>query len=153
MATDLPSSEQRVCRSAARHPESYTAVFYLTAAFLFSATLLRSVLILGGDAEGGQALLLLAVWLVLFVVRTAALVAPPWLFGLCLLLQTALVVALLSLADSTDFFAVLFAISSMQVVQRWPLRWACVCIVLFVPLTALGIRGGLRPRRDARVRR
>ena len=78
--------------------------------------------------------------------------ALPWLFGLYLLLQTALVFALLSLSDSTDFFAVLFAVLSMQLVQRWPLKQACVCIALFAPLTALGIYRRVRPRRDARVR-
>ena len=117
---------------------SYAAVFYLTAAFLFVATLLRSMLILE-DSVLMRALLLLGAWLVLFGV--AQLLAPrrAWLFVLYVPLQTALVVVLLSLSDETDYFAALFAVLSMQVVQRWPLRQAVVCIALFVPLTALGI--------------
>ena len=160
MAKDLPS-EQRTAASripferhrpacADMHSQathqgsdraSYTAVFYLTAAFFFSATLLRSVLTLGEDAVREQALLLLAAWFILFVVEQFLSRRWPWLFGLYLLLQTALLVALLSRPASTDFFAVLFAVLSMQVVQRWPLKPACVCIVLFASLTALSIIG------------
>jgi signal transduction histidine kinase len=156
MATDLPP-EQLVATSiplARRIPPpaapsnatdmgsltpSYTAVFYLTAAFLFSATLLRCMLTLGGDSVRRQALLLLAAWIVLFVAEQLLPRRWAWVFTLYLIAQTTLVVALLSLPASRDFFAVLFAVLSMQVVRRWPLRPACVCIGLFAPLSALGI--------------
>lgn len=119
---------------------SYTAVFYLTATFLFSATLLRSVLTLDEKVRG-QALVLLAAWLLLFVAEQLLSRRLSWVFGPYLLAQTALIVAMLSRPASTDFFGVLFAVLSMQVVQRWPLKRASVCIGLFVLLTALSIVG------------
>jgi signal transduction histidine kinase len=157
MATDLPpepiaatsrmplarhSPTPAVTRSSqtsqGSHPQSYKAVFYLTAAFFFSATLLRSTLTLG-EGVRGQTLLLLGAWLALFFVEELFFPHRAWLFGLYLIAQTTLVVALLSLPASRDFFAVLFAVLSMQVVRRWPLRPACVCIGLFAPLSAVGI--------------
>jgi len=121
------------------HPRPYTAVFYLSAAFLFLATLLRSVLLLGGSGDGRRALLLLAAWFALFVAAQSRARVPTWLFVVYLVVQAALVVVLLTVEDSTDFFAVLFAVLGMQVAQRLTLKPAAVCIALSVPLTALGI--------------
>ena len=125
--------------------KSYTTVFYVTSAFLFTATLLRSVLTLTEDAVRVQSLLLLVVWLVLFVAEELLSSRKPWLFSLYVLLQTAVVIALLSQPAPTDFFAVLFAPLSMQLVQHWPLKRAGVCIAVFVPLTALGINQNYDP--------
>ena len=157
MSTDLPQEELATTSiPLARHldarygkpprvtsrgvrPPSYVTVYYLTAAFLFSATLLRSVLTIGDDTTRRQTLLLLAIWLILFVAEQLLARRGAWLFPPYLLVQTTLVVTLLSLPNSFDFFAVLFAVLSMQVVQHWPLRPACVWIGLFAPLSALGI--------------
>ena len=92
-----------------------------------------------------QSLLLLVLWLVLFVAQELLSIQKPWIFSLYVLVQTAVVFALLSQTASTDFFAVLFAPLSMQLVQHWPLKQASVCIALFVPLTALGISRNYDP--------
>ncbi len=125
--------------------KSYTAVFYVTSAFLFTATLLRSLLTLTDDAVRAESLLLLVVWLVLFIAQELLSSRKPWIFSLYVLLQTAVVFVLLSQPAPADFFAVLFAPLSMQLVRQWPLKQASVFIALFVPLTALGINRNYDP--------
>ena len=124
---------------------SYTAIYYVTSAFLFTATLLRSVLTLTADELRVRSLLLLAVWLVLFVAEEVVSRRAQWLFAPYVVSQTAIVVALLAQPASSDFFAVLFAILSMQLIRRWPLTWAGVWIALFIPLTALSISRNYDP--------
>lgn len=118
---------------------SYTAVFYVTSAFLFAATLLRSALTLADNEVRLRSLVLLGVWLALFVAEEVVFRRRRWPFAPYLVSQTAIVFALLSQTASSDFFAAIWAILSMQLVQRWPLRQAWLFIALFAPLTALGI--------------
>lgn len=134
-----PAGSAPSVTAAGSGTRSYAAVFYITSAFLFTATFLRSVLTLAGNEVRVRTLVLLVVWLVLFLAEEVVSGRARWLFAPYLLLQTAIVFALLSQSASSDFFAVLWAVLSMQLVQRWPLRLAGAFIALFVPLTALGI--------------
>ncbi len=111
-------------------------IFYVTAGFLFGAAVLRSLLIFRDSPALSQILGLLMTWLVLFASETA--ISRKWsgYFAIYLALQTGVVVLLLSRPGFTDFFAVMFAVLSMQVMQRLNLRQAALVIGLFAPLTA-----------------
>ena len=114
------------------------SIFLLTAGALFTASCLRSVLSMAGDALLTEVLLLLLAWLALLVVE--AVVTPRWssFFPLYMTAQTAIVVLLLlAVVESGDFYAVLFGVLSMQAAQRLDWRSALLWIALFAPLTAL----------------
>ncbi len=111
-------------------------VFTLTVAFLYTAAVLRSVLAFD---DGGRllALVLLLVWLVLVLLEPALSRRwRPW-FALNVVLQAAAIAVALTLSDSSDFFAILLAVPSMQATMRWRVRDAGVLIGLFALLTGL----------------
>jgi len=112
-------------------------IFYLTASFLFGAAVLRSLLLFRDSPVLSQVLGLLLTWLVLF--SSEAALSRKWsrYFAIYVVLQTSMVVLLLSGPGVTDFFAVLFAILSMQVMQRLQSRQGALVIGLFAPLTAV----------------
>jgi len=93
-------------------------IFYLAAGFNFGAVFLRTILVYGGNSELFLVLGVLLFWLVLFVSEPS--ISNKWsgYFPFYLVLQTGLIFTLLGLPDSTDFFAALFVIPSMQIMQR-----------------------------------
>ena len=117
----------------------------MTVAFLYvAATVLRSTLAFGGDRRVFVLGLLLG-WLVLLLSEPA--LSGLWhpYFAVCVGLQSAIVAVLLMTSDSSDFFAILLAITSMQAMQRWQVRTAAVLIGLFAVLTALSLAGEYGP--------
>lgn len=90
----------------------------MAAGFNFGAVFLRSILVYGGGPELFLVLGVLLFWLVLFVSEPA--ISNRWsrYFPFYLVLQTGLIFALLGMPDSADFFATLFVIPSMQIMQR-----------------------------------
>ena len=113
-------------------------VFTMTVAFLYAATVLRSLLAFDGE-QRVLAVTLLLVWLVLLLTepRLSRLWRPY--FGVYVALQSAVVAILLPQSDSSDFFAILLAVTSMQAMQRWQPRTAAVVIGLFAVLTGLSL--------------
>jgi len=113
-------------------------VFVMTVAFLYGAAVLRSLLAFH-DGRREAALLLLLVWLILFLAEPA--LSGLWrpYFVVNVALQSAVVAVLLSLSDSSDFFAILLAIPSMQAMQRWEPRRAALLIALFAVLIAVAL--------------
>jgi signal transduction histidine kinase len=93
-------------------------IFYLAASFYFVAVFLRSILAYQDSPEIGQVLVLLLIWLVLAASETFLSTRWSSYFPIYLVFQTILVLALLTTADSPDFFAALFNILSMQVMLR-----------------------------------
>jgi signal transduction histidine kinase len=93
-------------------------IFYVAAGFNFGAVFLRSILVYGGSSELFLVLGVLLFWLVLFVGEPA--ISNKWsrYFPFYLILQTGLIFILLGMPDSADFFAALFVIPSMQIMQR-----------------------------------
>ncbi len=114
---------------------SYLWVFYTAAGFLFAGTVLRSVALAIGDEKIPLGVFpLLLVWLALFVSEPfISRLWRPWFAGY-LVVQTAIVVALLFVHD---LYAALFAVLSMHAMLRYGLRWGALWLVLFVPLTAV----------------
>ncbi len=112
-------------------------ILYLTAALLYAAALLRSLLNYWTSPALYPVLGLLAVWLVLFAGDAAIFRRWHRYFPLYLVLQSTLAFALLSMPGSADYFAVLFCILSMQVMQRFKPTLGWVCIGLFTPVMAV----------------
>ena len=112
-------------------------IFSLTTVFLFGAVLLRSVLVYQNTPMLGRVLGLLAAWLALFL--SESYISAKWsgYITLYLALQAGLVGAMLLTRGYADFFAVLFAILSMQMMQRYSPRVGAVWIGLFAVLTGL----------------
>jgi signal transduction histidine kinase len=124
---------------------SYRWVFYLATGFLYAGAVLRSPLVIEDQATLTIALALLAAWLVLLVSEPALSRRwRPW-FIVYLVVQSGLVVALLSLPGDYDFFALLFGILSMQAMERLGARGGAICIGAFVPLTAVPLLAGTEP--------
>jgi len=111
-------------------------VFALTVAFLYTAAVLRSVLAFD-DGRRLLALALLLAWLALLLVEPALSRRwRPW-FAVNVVLQAAAIGMALTLSDSSDFFAILLAVPSMQAAMRWRVRSTEVLIGLFALLTGL----------------
>ena len=106
-------------------------VFHLTVAFLFGTVLLRSLLIYQNSPVLGQVLGLLMAWLIMFIGETAISRRWPKVFPIYLLLQTTLAYVFLWKPDfpDYDYFAILFAILSMQIMQRLTLRSGVIWLV------------------------
>ena len=111
-----------------RSADSSQWVFYLTVASLFGTVLLRSLLLYQDSPLLGQVLGLLVAWLALFIGEMAISRRWPRVFPVYLVLQTILVSVFLWKLDfpEYDYFATLFAILSMQVMQRLTLGLGAV---------------------------
>jgi len=112
-------------------------VFDLTAGLLFGAAVLRSLLAYRDSPALGQVLGLLLAWLVLFASEPA--ISRRWsaVFPLYLVLQTILILALLLMPVFPDYFAILFAVLGMQIMQRYNPRHGVAWVGLFAPLMIL----------------
>jgi signal transduction histidine kinase len=113
---------------------SSQSVFYLTAGSLFGAAVLRSLLAYRDSPVLAQVLGLLLAWLVLFATEPA--ISRRWCayFPLYLVLQTILILALLLMPVFPDYFAILFSVLGMQIMQRYNPGHGVAWIGLFAPL-------------------
>lgn len=105
--------------------------FYLTAGILFAAAALRSILTYQDHPSLETILALLSAWLILFASQRAMTLRWPATFPLYLILQATIIVILLHMPEASDYFAVLFAVLSMQLMQRFSPRTAALWIGLF----------------------
>ncbi len=119
---------------------SYIWVFYASAGLLFAGVVLRSVLVLEDGTVLLEALLLLLAWLVFFA--SEPLISKRWGTWsiLYMVLQIGIVVGLFLLPGDEDFFAVLFAVLSMQALQRFG-RLGALWLVAFIPLMLFAFLG------------
>ncbi len=128
---------------------SYRWVPYLAASLLFGVALLRSLLVYQDRATLVPALGLQIAWLFLFVSQAVFSRRLAAFFPIYLVLQTLLVIALLFLPLPSDYFAVLFCVLSMQIMQRFTPRLGALWIGSFTPLmvvplaSAYGIARGI----------
>lgn len=115
-------------------------IYYLAAGFLFTATLVRSMLVFQDTHLLDLILLLLGAGLVLFV--SASLLYPrfPKITPFLIAFQTILVLVLL-FQTRTDYFVILFAILGMQAMQQFPPRLGWIFISLCAVLTILILIG------------
>src|SRR5512143_463384 len=96
----------------------------LTAASIFSAALLRTLLVFREANDLTLVLSVLGIWLILLVSEPA--ITRKWpvnkyggYFLIYLIIQASLICMLLVILDRSDFLAILFAILSMQVMYRF----------------------------------
>lgn len=116
---------------------SSQGIIYLTAALFYAAALLRSLVDYQTSPLLVSILGLLAVWLILFASETVFSSRWHWYFPLYLPLQFALALGLLFMPDAADYFAILFCILSMQIMQRFKPALGWFCIGLFTPAMTL----------------
>jgi signal transduction histidine kinase len=112
----------------------------LTAGILYGSALLRWLLNYGSEPAAGQVLGLLLAWLFLFLSLPAVLQKWKGYFPIYLILQAGLVFGMLALPEQTgsDYFAVLLAVLSMQVMQHFEARRGALWVVLLLlPMAAL----------------
>jgi signal transduction histidine kinase len=113
-------------------------IYYLAAGFMFAAAALRSLLAFQKSPLLYQILLLLAAWL-LFFIGTALLARRlPWLSAVLIGLDLLVILGLLRISH-TDYFAFLFAISSMQTMQQYSIKETAVVIGVTTILTFLSL--------------
>jgi signal transduction histidine kinase len=126
-------------------------IFTLTATLLFLATLLRALLYYADDPILPEVVLLLAAWLALVAGEYASSSRQKadarWrtLFPLVVATEAAIVVVLLASTYHGDYFAVLFGVISMRVMQRQGWRLTVGWIALFFVATTLALTASYAP--------
>jgi signal transduction histidine kinase len=115
-------------------------IYYLATGFLFAAVILRSVLVFQDSPAPGQIILLLAAYLLVFIGNILLAGRYTGISVILICLEVILVLVLL-LTTRVDFFAILFAILSMQAMQQFPPRLGGAFIGLGAVLTFLTLLG------------
>ncbi len=112
----------------------------LSISFWYGATVLRSILLAYAQPEILiPVLVMLGAWLLLFLAEPAISKRGMGYFVIYLAIQSALIFVLMLNPNPSDFFAVLFAILSYQIVQHFKLRTGTILIAIFTPLTYYAI--------------
>jgi signal transduction histidine kinase len=122
---------------------AYQWVYYLTAFLLLLATVLRTLIVYGtAPTVVVRDLALLAIWAVLFAGEPVITRRWQASFFVYLAVQTALVAAMMLGPQSPDYFAILFGLLSMRIVQQlnpWP---SVMCIAAFALVIAATLMPG-----------
>jgi signal transduction histidine kinase len=121
---------------------SYDLVYYLTVSLVFAAVLLRSLLLYAPLPGALPPVLgLLAAWLALFICEPALTRRWRKFFLVYLAIQAALSTILLFSPDPPDYFALLFAILSLQAMNKLDPKsgtiWIGAFTVLMLPPLAI----------------
>jgi signal transduction histidine kinase len=103
---------------------------------MFAAAALRSILVYQKSPLFKEILLLLAAWFLIFIVNALFAHKLPWFSYLLISLEVFTILQLL-LVTRADFFAFLFALPIMQVMQQFTLKETVVLIGLTTLLTFL----------------
>jgi len=112
-------------------------IYLLAVSFMFAAVLLRSILIFQKSHQLGEIFFLLLAWLLSFWGNTMLSRRFPWASVLLIALEILFILSLLLVTHSvhSDFFAFLFAITGMQVMQQYTPKETVVAIGLSALLT------------------
>jgi signal transduction histidine kinase len=113
-------------------------IFALAVGFLYGAAFLRSFIHYRGDTLL-YTILILAGWLVLFLFQPFLTRRWAAFFPLYLVIQALLTIILLHNPDPPDYFAVLFAVLSLQTMQHYRPRSAGWIIAGFTLLTMIAL--------------
>ncbi len=115
-------------------------VVQIAIGFLFGGCFLRFLIQYADYPDLRNALVLLAVWLVIFIVEPY--ISKRWVqfFYIYLLIQSILIFTLLFTYPDNDNIAVLYAGLSMQIMSRLPPKTGIAIIAVFTPLTIIGVR-------------
>jgi signal transduction histidine kinase len=113
-------------------------IFYLASGFMFTAALLRSVLIFQNSSLLGTVMILSAAWLLTFIGSLLLAGRSRWFPAILIGLEIFLIQALL-LITRQDYFAFLFTIPSMQVRQQYSMKAAVLLTGFTAILTLLSL--------------
>jgi signal transduction histidine kinase len=115
-------------------------VIQIAIGFLFGGCFLRFWIQYAHHPNQLIALILLAFWLILFIVEP--LISKRWggFFYLYLVLQTLILFSVLRNFPDNDNIAVLYAGLSMQIMYRLPPRIGICIIAVFTPLIMIGVQ-------------
>jgi signal transduction histidine kinase len=113
-------------------------IYYLAAGFMFAAVALRSLLSFQESPLLGLSLLFLAAWLLVFIANALVARRLPWLSAILIGLELLAILGLVRITHA-DYFAFLFAISSMQVMQQHSSKVAAMVVGLTTLLTFLSL--------------
>lgn len=111
----------------------------MTAGLLWLAAVLRALLALPESWPPAAVMALLGFWLLLFATEAPLSRRHSGYFPLYLILQTLIVSMLLLGPDPSDFYAVLFGVLSMQVMQRQSSRRGVLVVALLSAWMALAL--------------
>jgi signal transduction histidine kinase len=116
-------------------------VYPLVAGFMYFSVLLRAILIFQGTPFLGKILVPLLVFPIIFLGNELLALRFPWISYLLTSIELLITLSLILITHSihSDFFAFLFAIAGMQVMQQYTIRGA----VFVVGVSALMIFFGL----------
>lgn len=127
----------------------YPQVFHFTIASLFGAVVLRSLIRYWDNPNLSLVTGLLIVWLVMFIGALRTSSRWPQYFSAYLVFQSALTLVLLFMTETEDYFAALFGLLSMQIMQklnpRSGVRWiGAFAILMTIPMVmAYGVFAGV----------
>jgi signal transduction histidine kinase len=119
-------------------------IFYLVAGCFYGAVFLRALLFFQDSPDLGRILLLLGICIVLGATESAISRKWKYYFPVYLALEVILIIYLLSMPGSRDFFAILFVIPTMQIMLRfdswvgWIWIISCGLLMLFLFLKFFG---------------
>jgi signal transduction histidine kinase len=121
---------------ALRHSTRWTLErsFDLTAGILFSAAVLRASIAYSSSPLRVYILLVLAAMFALYTLERFSPLHSTAIFSAYLAVQSTLITFLLFAPGEPDYFALLYAILSMQILQKLPLKIGIFPIIAFTPL-------------------
>lgn len=110
-------------------------VLPITAIFLYAAVLIRAILTFRNESYFIWVVVILFIWVLLAISEPAIARRIPRYFPFYLAIQTIMVFLLLNYSDSSDFFAALLMILSMQTMLRLTVKIG----ILWIGLVALAM--------------
>jgi signal transduction histidine kinase len=113
---------------------NYAWIYYLTAGILFGSAVLRSLLAYQDTPAQAQSLGLLSLGVVLFIFERHFSRKWPISFYIYLIIQVVLIVTLLYMPEPSDYFAMLFSVLAMQLMQHFEPKQGVIWIVMFAPI-------------------
>lgn len=127
---------------ALRPPARWTLErsFDLTAGILFAAAVLRASIAYSSSPLRVYILTILAVMFALYALERFSPFRSIVIFSIYLTVQATLISILLFAPGSPDYLAFLYAILSMQILQRMPLPTAVLLVCAFTPLMYVPLR-------------
>jgi signal transduction histidine kinase len=112
-------------------------VFSVATIFIYTAVLLRAVITFRNEPYFIWMIVILFIWMVLAISEPAITPGIPRYFPIYLAIQTILIFLLLSYSDSSDFFAALLMILSMQTMLRLTVKVGILLMGLVALVMAL----------------
>jgi signal transduction histidine kinase len=135
------SSQDVISYVNKRNSFLYRWIYPLAAGFMFAAVFLRAVLVFQGTPLLSETVIILLILPFIFLASTLLAHKCPWVSVLLIGLEMLGIVSLILLTSSihSDFFAFLFAIIGMQIMQQYTPKVTAIVIGLSALLIFFGL--------------